>query len=162
MITKCDVDGNGNLIGAAGQRGRRMLPADAKIISVDDHVIEHPRVWLHRLPAKCAYVEPLESCCAPSHAARCPPPTAGSRPATEAGSTPTATCTPTGKQLRREVLAGPKPPPRPWAVPQPPPATLAFPQGEIKLACAFIPRFPMVSTHSNSRTGLMVAVCNCY
>jgi predicted TIM-barrel fold metal-dependent hydrolase len=31
-----------------------MLPADAKIISVDDHVIEHPRVWLDRLPAKYA------------------------------------------------------------------------------------------------------------
>ena len=29
-----------------------MLPADAKVISVDDHVIEHPRVWLDRLPAK--------------------------------------------------------------------------------------------------------------
>ena len=31
-----------------------MLPSDAKIISVDDHVIEHPRVWLDRLPAKYA------------------------------------------------------------------------------------------------------------
>jgi predicted TIM-barrel fold metal-dependent hydrolase len=31
-----------------------MLPDDAKIISVDDHVIEHPRVWLDRLPAKYA------------------------------------------------------------------------------------------------------------
>ncbi len=29
-----------------------MLPDDARIISVDDHVIEHPRVWLDRLPAK--------------------------------------------------------------------------------------------------------------
>jgi hypothetical protein len=29
-----------------------MLPADAKIISVDDHVNEHPRVGLDRLPAK--------------------------------------------------------------------------------------------------------------
>jgi predicted TIM-barrel fold metal-dependent hydrolase len=29
-----------------------MLPDDAKIISVDDHVIEHPRVWLDRLPAR--------------------------------------------------------------------------------------------------------------
>jgi hypothetical protein len=29
-----------------------MLPSDAEIISVDDHVIEHPRVWLDRLPAK--------------------------------------------------------------------------------------------------------------
>jgi len=28
------------------------LPKDAKIISVDDHVIEHPRVFLDRLPAK--------------------------------------------------------------------------------------------------------------
>ena len=29
-----------------------MLPDDAKIISVDDHVIEHPRVWLDRLPGQ--------------------------------------------------------------------------------------------------------------
>jgi predicted TIM-barrel fold metal-dependent hydrolase len=29
-----------------------VLPKDAQIISVDDHVIEHPRVWLDRLPAK--------------------------------------------------------------------------------------------------------------
>jgi predicted TIM-barrel fold metal-dependent hydrolase len=29
-----------------------MLPDDAKLISVDDHVIEHPRVWLDRLPQK--------------------------------------------------------------------------------------------------------------
>jgi len=29
-----------------------MLPADAQLISVDDHVIEHPNVWLDRLPAK--------------------------------------------------------------------------------------------------------------
>ena len=35
-----------------------MLPDDAKIISVDDHVIEHPRVWLDRLPAKYAEVAP--------------------------------------------------------------------------------------------------------
>jgi predicted TIM-barrel fold metal-dependent hydrolase len=28
------------------------LPDDAQVISVDDHVIEHPRVWLDRLPAK--------------------------------------------------------------------------------------------------------------
>jgi hypothetical protein len=35
-----------------------MLPTDAKIISVDDHVIEHPRVWLDRLPAKYADVAP--------------------------------------------------------------------------------------------------------
>jgi hypothetical protein len=28
-----------------------MLPIDAKIISVDDHVIEHPQVWLDRPPA---------------------------------------------------------------------------------------------------------------
>jgi hypothetical protein len=44
------MDGNGNLIGAPRRKGRRMLPTDAKIISVDDHVIEHPRVWLDRLP----------------------------------------------------------------------------------------------------------------
>jgi predicted TIM-barrel fold metal-dependent hydrolase len=35
-----------------------MLPKDAQIISVDDHVIEHPRVWLDRLPAKYADVAP--------------------------------------------------------------------------------------------------------
>jgi predicted TIM-barrel fold metal-dependent hydrolase len=35
-----------------------MLPTDAKIISVDDHVIEHPRVWLDRLPARYADVAP--------------------------------------------------------------------------------------------------------
>src|SRR5690606_20751712 len=29
-----------------------MLPEDLQIISVDDHVIEHPRVWLDRMPAK--------------------------------------------------------------------------------------------------------------
>ena len=26
------------------------LPDDAQLISVDDHVIEHPRVWLDRVP----------------------------------------------------------------------------------------------------------------
>lgn len=34
------------------------LPDDAQIISVDDHVIEHPRVWLDRLPAKYKDVAP--------------------------------------------------------------------------------------------------------
>jgi predicted TIM-barrel fold metal-dependent hydrolase len=29
-----------------------MLPHDAQLISVDDHVIEHPRVWQDRLPAR--------------------------------------------------------------------------------------------------------------
>ncbi len=29
-----------------------MLPTDVQVISVDDHVIEHPRVWTDRLPAK--------------------------------------------------------------------------------------------------------------
>jgi predicted TIM-barrel fold metal-dependent hydrolase len=29
-----------------------VLPADAKVVSVDDHIIEHPNVWLDRLPAK--------------------------------------------------------------------------------------------------------------
>jgi len=28
------------------------LPDDAQVISVDDHVIEHPRVWLDRVPSK--------------------------------------------------------------------------------------------------------------
>ena len=35
-----------------------MLPEDAKIISVDDHVIEHRRVWLDRLPSKYRDVAP--------------------------------------------------------------------------------------------------------
>lgn len=34
------------------------LPEDAKIISVDDHVIEHGRVWLDRLPKKFQDVAP--------------------------------------------------------------------------------------------------------
>ena len=29
-----------------------MLPADTKVVSVDDHIIEHPNVWQDRLPAK--------------------------------------------------------------------------------------------------------------
>ncbi len=32
--------------------GSRLLPADTQVVSVDDHVIEHPRVWTDRLPAK--------------------------------------------------------------------------------------------------------------
>ena len=35
-----------------------MLPDDAKIISVDDHVIEHPNVFLDRLPSKYADIAP--------------------------------------------------------------------------------------------------------
>jgi predicted TIM-barrel fold metal-dependent hydrolase len=35
-----------------------MLPADTQIVSVDDHVIEHPRVWLDRMPAKYQDVAP--------------------------------------------------------------------------------------------------------
>ena len=34
------------------------LPDDARIISVDDHVIEHPRVWLDRMPQKYQDVAP--------------------------------------------------------------------------------------------------------
>lgn len=34
------------------------LPEDAQVISVDDHVIEHPRVWLDRLPEKYKDVAP--------------------------------------------------------------------------------------------------------
>ncbi|WP_163553326.1 amidohydrolase family protein [Candidatus Frankia alpina] len=41
-----------------------MLPANAQIVSVDDHVIEHPRVWLDRMPAKyqdaCPRIERAE------------------------------------------------------------------------------------------------------
>ena len=29
-----------------------MISEDTKLISVDDHLVEHPRVWLDRLPAK--------------------------------------------------------------------------------------------------------------
>src|SRR3954449_4363104 len=29
-----------------------MLPDDVKLISVDDHVLEHPKVWEDRLPAR--------------------------------------------------------------------------------------------------------------
>ena len=29
-----------------------MLPDDARVVSVDDHIIEHPNVWQDRLPAK--------------------------------------------------------------------------------------------------------------
>ena len=35
-----------------------MLPDDVQVISVDDHVIEHPRVWTDRLPAKYQEVGP--------------------------------------------------------------------------------------------------------
>jgi predicted TIM-barrel fold metal-dependent hydrolase len=35
-----------------------MLRQDVQIVSVDDHVVEHPRVWLDRLPAKYADVAP--------------------------------------------------------------------------------------------------------
>jgi len=34
------------------------LPAETQIVSVDDHVVEHPRVFLDRLPAKYADVAP--------------------------------------------------------------------------------------------------------
>jgi predicted TIM-barrel fold metal-dependent hydrolase len=35
-----------------------VLPDDAQIVSVDDHVIEHPRVWMDRMPAKYEDVAP--------------------------------------------------------------------------------------------------------
>ncbi|WP_019064079.1 amidohydrolase family protein [Streptomyces prunicolor] len=35
-----------------------MLPEDLQIISVDDHVIEHPTVWTDRVPSKYADVAP--------------------------------------------------------------------------------------------------------
>jgi len=35
-----------------------VLPNDVQIVSVDDHVIEHPRVWLDRMPAKYQDVAP--------------------------------------------------------------------------------------------------------
>jgi predicted TIM-barrel fold metal-dependent hydrolase len=42
----------------AFQEGPACFPTTPKIISVDDHVIEHPRVWLDRLPAKHADAAP--------------------------------------------------------------------------------------------------------
>ena len=35
-----------------------MLPAESQLISVDDHIIEHPRVWLDRLPSSLHEVAP--------------------------------------------------------------------------------------------------------
>ena len=35
-----------------------MLPDDVQLVSVDDHVIEHPRVWLDRIPAKYHDIAP--------------------------------------------------------------------------------------------------------
>jgi predicted TIM-barrel fold metal-dependent hydrolase len=35
-----------------------MLPTDAQLISVDDHVVEHPNVWQDRLPARYKEVGP--------------------------------------------------------------------------------------------------------
>ncbi|WP_456550566.1 amidohydrolase family protein [Blastococcus sp. SYSU D00813] len=35
-----------------------MLPDDARVVSVDDHVVEHPRVWLDRLPLRHREVAP--------------------------------------------------------------------------------------------------------
>ncbi len=35
-----------------------MLPSDVKLISCDDHVVEHPRVWQDRLPARYLDVGP--------------------------------------------------------------------------------------------------------
>ena len=29
-----------------------MLTADTQLVSVDDHIVEHPNVWTDRLPAK--------------------------------------------------------------------------------------------------------------
>ena len=35
-----------------------MLPDDVKLISVDDHIVEHPRVWSDRLPAALVEMGP--------------------------------------------------------------------------------------------------------
>jgi predicted TIM-barrel fold metal-dependent hydrolase len=35
-----------------------MLPDDTKVVSADDHVVEHPRVWLDRLPLRYREVAP--------------------------------------------------------------------------------------------------------
>jgi hypothetical protein len=35
-----------------------MLRPDTKLISVDDHIVEHPRVWLDRLASKWDDVAP--------------------------------------------------------------------------------------------------------
>lgn len=53
-----NLHGNGKSHRSPRRKGRHILPIDAKIISVDDHVIEHPRVWLDRLPAKYSGVAP--------------------------------------------------------------------------------------------------------
>ena len=36
-----------------------MLPADARVVSVDDHIIEHPDVWQDRLAVKWRERGPL-------------------------------------------------------------------------------------------------------
>ena len=38
--------------------GSEVLPEDVQIISVDDHVIEHPRVWLDRMSGKYGDASP--------------------------------------------------------------------------------------------------------
>ncbi len=35
-----------------------MLPDDTRVVSVDDHVVEHPRVWLDRLPLRSREAAP--------------------------------------------------------------------------------------------------------
>src|SRR5205823_2601561 len=40
------------------RRGHPMLPADAQLISVDDHLIEPPHTWVSRLPAKYRSIGP--------------------------------------------------------------------------------------------------------
>ena len=46
-------EGDDSLFGGiVGSGGSGMLHDDVQLISVDDHVIEHERVWLDRLPAK--------------------------------------------------------------------------------------------------------------
>lgn len=47
-----------------------MLPDDAKLISVDDHIVEHPRVWLDRLPLKLHEMGPRVVDLPPGHPMR--------------------------------------------------------------------------------------------
>jgi predicted TIM-barrel fold metal-dependent hydrolase len=46
------------LVGRSFQEVLKVLPKDVKLFSVDDHIHEHPTVWLDRLPARYADAAP--------------------------------------------------------------------------------------------------------
>src|SRR4051794_23889950 len=52
MACPCCACGSTYPTTPSSPEGVSMLPADAKVISVDDHIIEHPNVWQDRLPSK--------------------------------------------------------------------------------------------------------------